>query len=201
MAASGTADHVTVVVVDDHPAMRAGLEALLRPEPGIAVLGTAGGELDLWPLMARARPDVVILDYHLPGRNGLLLCRDLKSELAPPAVVLYSAFASDALVLPGVLAGADALLGKGVPGPDLCRTIRRVAVGEALLGDPPREAVAEASARVDPRDRSLLDMLLEHRSPAAIARAMGLEGPDVGRRIDGVIARLRAPVPLHAPPA
>lgn len=79
---------IRVMLVDDHPALRAGLQTVLRAEPGIVPVGAASGEHDLWPLLHRARPDVVILDYHLPGTDGFLLCHKIKAGVLPPAVLL-----------------------------------------------------------------------------------------------------------------
>jgi len=103
---------IRLLIVDDHPAMRAGLTAVLRAEPGIIPLGTASSEEDLAPTLTRTKPDVVLLDYHLPGADGLKLCRRLKRDVPAPAVLLYSAYADSAMVVPAILAGADGLLNK-----------------------------------------------------------------------------------------
>ncbi|MDP8968072.1 MAG: response regulator transcription factor, partial [Actinomycetota bacterium] len=98
---------IRILIVDDHPAMRAGLTAVLRAEPGLVPLDAATSVSDLWPTLKRTRPDVVVLDYHLPGDDGLVLCRRIKRELPAPAVLLYSAYADAALTIPARLAGVD----------------------------------------------------------------------------------------------
>ena len=82
---------IRVLVVDDHPVLRAGLESLLRTEPGFSCAGTVGCAADLWPLLRRTEPDVVLLDRHLPDGDGLDVARDIAREPYPPAIVLYTA--------------------------------------------------------------------------------------------------------------
>ena len=100
---------IRVLVVDDHPAMQAGLTAVLRAEPGLVPVGAVETEFELWPALTRTRPDVVLLDYHLTSSNGLALCRQVKRTLPPPAVLLFSAYA-DAL---HIVVRDD---GEGLPG-------------------------------------------------------------------------------------
>jgi CheY-like chemotaxis protein len=66
----GTAAVIRILIVDDHPAMRAGLSAVLRAEPGLVPLDAASSVADLWPTLNRTKPDVVVLDYHLPAATG-----------------------------------------------------------------------------------------------------------------------------------
>jgi DNA-binding NarL/FixJ family response regulator len=82
---------IRVLVVDDHPVLRAGLESLLRMEPGFSCAGTSPDAEGLWPLLRRTEPDVVLLDRQLPDADGLDVARDIAAEPYPPAVVLYTA--------------------------------------------------------------------------------------------------------------
>ena len=110
---------IRILVVDDHPAMRAGLMAVLRAEAGLVALDAATSDSDLWPTLNRTKPDVVVLDYHLPGDDGLVLCRRIKRQVPAPAVLLYSAYADAALTIPARLAGVDGLVGKSAPANEL----------------------------------------------------------------------------------
>jgi DNA-binding NarL/FixJ family response regulator len=82
---------IRVLVVDDHPVLRAGLEALLRAEPGFACVGTSGDAAGCWPLLGATEPDVVLLDRNLPDADGLDVAREIAAQPYAAAVVLYTA--------------------------------------------------------------------------------------------------------------
>ena len=82
---------IRVLVVDDHPVLRAGLESLLRMEPGFSCVGTAADAAAMRPLLSRHEPDVLLLDRHLPDGDGLELAREIAAEPYAPAIVLYTA--------------------------------------------------------------------------------------------------------------
>jgi DNA-binding NarL/FixJ family response regulator len=185
---------IRLLIVDDHPAMRAGLTAVLRAEPGIVPLGTASSEEDLGAMMQRTKPDVVLLDYHLPGADGLKLCRRLKREVPAPAVLLYSAYADSAMVVPAILAGADGLLNKSAPAPELFDALRAVARGDRVLPPVPRELLESAGGRVEPGDLPILAMMVDGTPIAEVAEAMRQPVAHVARRVDAMIERLRVEI-------
>ena len=82
---------ISVLVVDDHPVLRAGLESLLRMEPGFSCAGTAADAAAMRPLLRRTEPDVLLLDRHLPDGDGLQLAHEIAAEPFAPAIVLYTA--------------------------------------------------------------------------------------------------------------
>ena len=138
-----------LLVVDDHPAVRAGLRELLADVADfevVAALATAEAAMDV---AERERIDVAVVDYQLGGRNGLWLSRKLKRLARPPAVVIYSAYTDGVLAAAAVAAEADAIVSKGKLGIELCDAIRRVASGHRDLPVvPPRLAeIGRASCR------------------------------------------------------
>ena len=186
---------IRILIVDDHPAMRAGLSAVLSAEPGLVPLGAAASVGDLWPTLNRTRPDVVVLDYHLPGDDGLVLCRRIKRQLPAPAVLVYSAYADASLMIPARLAGVDGLVSKAAPANELYDAIRRVARGERVLPPISRELLDAAVGELEPDDLPVLGMTLEDTSPVEIAAVLRVEVTDVARRIDRMIKRLKIEIP------
>ena len=124
------APDVTVLVVDDHPALRAGLEQLLDQEPGYRLLGAVPSEAELAIGLGRHLPDVVILDYALTRGDGLSACFRLKQRPQPPGVILYSAYVDHVFAVPAALAQADAIVSKNAPVEDLLTAIKAVAAGK-----------------------------------------------------------------------
>lgn len=183
---------IRILIVDDHPALQAGLSTVLRAEPGLVPVGaSAGDEESLWPALDTARPDVVLLDYHLPEEDGLQLCLRIKDRLLPPKVILYSAHAGRDLLLPATLAGADALTSKAAPARDLFEVIRRVARGDEVLPAIQREELDDASRRVDVDDLPLMGMLLGGASRVDVAATIGVPVGEVPGRIQRLLHTLR----------
>jgi DNA-binding NarL/FixJ family response regulator len=104
---------ISVLIVDDHPVVRTGLEAILRTEPGLSPVGSAQDGPGLWRLLRRTRPDVVVLDRNLVQEDGLEICRALRAEPAAPAVVMYTVDPGDDLREQALAAGAAAVVDKG----------------------------------------------------------------------------------------
>lgn len=115
---------IRVLVVDDHPVVRAGLEALLRAEPGMIAVGVAVGPHDAVALVRRTRPDVVLVDARLGDHDGLDLCRVLQGEPVPPAVLIISADPGPGLEAQALAAGARGMVDKATDLPELFDAIR-----------------------------------------------------------------------------
>jgi DNA-binding NarL/FixJ family response regulator len=189
---------IRVAIVDDHHAVRLGLRAAIRSEPGLVLAGMASDGAGVAPMLYRTRPDVILLDYHLPDADGLTLCRRIKADLPAPAVILYSAFADETLTLPAVVAGVDGILHKGGPARELFEGIRRVARGGDAMPPVSPPLLEAARQALDPEDLPILGMLLDRAPAAEIASTLRVEGPELRDRIDRMLRRLRVPVPAAA---
>jgi DNA-binding NarL/FixJ family response regulator len=192
---------IRVAVLDDHPAVRAGLEAILAAQPDVVPVGSASNEEQLWPLLGHTRPDVVVLDLHHPGRDGLALCQEIKRRLHAPAIVLYAATTPDPLVVAGIVAGADAVVGKSSSTGALLEAIREVARAPHPLTPISRRMTAGAAARLDPADHAILAMRLAGESGADIGTVLGMSASQIAERIRAIVAALAAALPSSAAPA
>jgi DNA-binding NarL/FixJ family response regulator len=184
---------ISVVILDDHPAVRIGLRAALRSEPGLEPVAAIGRPDELDPLLYRSRPDVVVLDYHLPTVSGLELCRRLRMDVPSPGVVLYSAFADDSLTLPAIVAGAHAIVHKSAAPRELYEAIRLAARGSRVLPRVSRTAVHAAQRELHPDDLVILGLLLEGADRPDIQQALRLSAPELAERLQRMLERLGAP--------
>jgi DNA-binding NarL/FixJ family response regulator len=172
---SARAGAVRLMVVDDHAAVREGVRAMLGDEPDldpVAVAATAGDAVEL---AAAGRPDVMLVDYHLPDEDGLSLCLYLKSRPAAPAVLVYSAFADEHLIPLALVAGADAVVAKATRPDELCETVRALARGEDRLPPLTQPAMESAGARLDADDLPIFGMLAHGTPPAEIAATLRMD--------------------------
>ena len=106
---------IRVLVVDDHPVLRAGLEAVLRAEPGFACVSVAADGAEMTRAIERTAPDVVVLDRRLGDEDGLTLCAALRAYAEAPEVVIYTADSDADLDALARAAGACCAVGKCQP--------------------------------------------------------------------------------------
>jgi DNA-binding NarL/FixJ family response regulator len=182
---------IHVALLDDHPAVLAGLQRLISSEPDLAVVGAAATAPELARQLGGTRPDVLILDYDLSRGDGLAQCRRIKDRVPAPGVVIYSAYAGPALSLAATAANADALIDKADSVRTLLEAIRRVAEGEVLLPEVPRDAYEAGVARIEQADLAVLAMLLEREPLEAIAHALQTNRHEIAWRAQRVVGRLR----------
>jgi DNA-binding NarL/FixJ family response regulator len=103
---------IRVLVVDDHPVLRAGLEAVLRAEPGFVCVGVAADGPAMTEAMRRNAPDVIVLDRRLGVEDGLALCAAVRERAGAPEVVIYTADDSPDMAARARAAGASGVVAK-----------------------------------------------------------------------------------------
>jgi DNA-binding NarL/FixJ family response regulator len=183
---------IRIVLVDDHPAVRAGLYALLRREPGFVPVAACSEPEEAMNAIDRERPTVVLLDHQLDESSGLLLCHRLRLERRGPRVVVYSAFADDRLSVSAVIAGADGVVSKDAPAEELFDAIREVARGGRHIPTLPPPTVEASARRLDPDDLPIFGMLIGRTPLPDIARALRLSESEAADRVQRMVLRLGA---------
>ena len=126
-----------IAIVDPQPAIRAGLIALLRSEPGLVPVGSAGTAEEALELVARTAPDIVLLEPYLGVDDGLQLCRRITAD-GGPRVVAYTEASDPALEVALRVACADGVVDKQATPDELFEALRVVARGRSAL--PPLDA-------------------------------------------------------------
>ena len=114
-----------MMLVDDHAVLRLGLANLIGDDPGMTVVGEAGSCAETLELMAKVRPDVVVLDVRLPDGSGIDLIQPIKGMVEGARVVILTSHVEDALVLAALRMGADGYLLKEVSAEELLAGLRR----------------------------------------------------------------------------
>jgi DNA-binding NarL/FixJ family response regulator len=181
-----------IAIVDPQPASRTGLAMLLRAEPGLIPVGTATGAHDGADLAERQRPDVVLVEHHLPDGDGPGLTRRLRALEPAPQVIIYTAEPEPGLALLARVAGAAGVVDKAASPGELFEAVRLVARGGTALPPLPQSELDAAAHRVEPDDLALLAMLVDRTSPADVADALRLDERRVSRRTERLMGRLRA---------
>jgi DNA-binding NarL/FixJ family response regulator len=183
---------IHVALLDDHPAIVAGLRRLIDPEPDLAVVAAAGDGAELARRLAGRRADVLVLDHALARDDGLAYCRRVKSRAGAPAVVIYSAYTGPGLVIAARAAQADAVVDKAQPVRELLGAIRTVAAGGTHLPAVTRDAFEIAVGLLEDDDLPVFAMLLDGDRPGTIAEALRIDETEAVRRTQRIVGRLRA---------
>jgi DNA-binding NarL/FixJ family response regulator len=184
---------IRVAVVDDHYAVRLGLEAALDAQPGMTPVGAVACAADVAPLLYRTAPDVLVVDYRLPDEDGLSLCLRIGAGVPAPALLIHSAFADGWLTVPALIAGADGVVHKGATGLEIAEAIRAVAAGRSALPTIVPELLAAAAEQLEPEDHAILGMLVHGLPQAEICHTLRIEPADLRTRRARMLAALRAP--------
>jgi DNA-binding NarL/FixJ family response regulator len=187
---TATPRKLRLLVVDDHPAVRVGLERLLDDEHDFEVVSILATAQAAVAKAADDDIDLAIVDYHLGGHSGLWVCRMLKRLPRPPRVVIFSAFANDHLAASCVVAGADALLSKGSLGSDLCDTIRSVARGRRAITAVTQPMADMLRRRLDGIEQPIFGMLLAGLSREQIERTLHISAQELESHESAMLSKL-----------
>jgi DNA-binding NarL/FixJ family response regulator len=193
---------LNVVIVDDHVALRRGMELLLRRH-GHHVVGTADDAESAESVILRRRPDVALIDLALPRASGAELTRRLLEEDPEMRIVLYTGAADERQLLEGLDAGAAGFALKSGDPDELEEAIRTVADGGEWI-DPrlkPLLAANNGNGRehvLSPREREILGLLSKGLSGEDAAKELFLSSETVRTHVRNAMNKLGATTRVHA---
>lgn len=190
-----------VVLADDHPIVRDGLRALIEATPGIELLGEATNGDEAVELASRMRPDIILMDLAMPGRNGIEATREIAANGWAAAVLILTMFGDDESIFAAMRAGAKGYILKDAGHAELRRAIEGVGSGEAIFGAGVAQRMVGFFARarelgVQPfpeltdREREVLEQLARGAANATIAVRLGISLKTVRNHVSTILAKL-----------
>jgi DNA-binding NarL/FixJ family response regulator len=201
---TGAGGDPRVLIVDDHGLFRAGVRAELAGL--LEVVGEAGGVDEALACIGRLRPDVVLLDVHMPDGGGVAVLRGLREREHAPQVLALSVSDAAEDVIAVIRAGARGYVTKSISGPELADAVRRVHDGDAVFsprlagfvldafaGHGGGGAVAARSELDDltPREREVLQLIARGYMYKEIALRLGISVKTVEAHVGAVLRKLQ----------
>ena len=200
-------DPIRLLIVDDHPVVRDGLCGMFTGDPRFEVVGEAGDGAEAVAMAEALRPDVVLMDLHMPVLDGIAATRRLRVEQPGVRVLALTTFDDDEDVFEALRAGALGYLLKDVSSDRLVEALLAAARGESVLQPSVAAKVVARLAQLDAAPRSrpqplvvplsdreldVLRLLADGRSNREIAGRLHLAEGTVKNHVTNVLAKLGA---------
>lgn len=191
---------IRVLIADDHPLFRDGLAALLNDGADTELVGTATTGIEAADFAREAQPDVVVMDLHMPGLNGIEATRRIVADSPHIAVLVLTMFDDDS-VFAALRAGARGYLLKGADREQIRAAIHAAANGEIIFGaDLAARMLGYFTAAAAPppvfpqltdREREVLELVAQGRANAAIATRLSLSQKTIRNHVSNILTKLQ----------
>ncbi len=156
---------IDILIVDDHAIVREGLQAILKLEEGISVVGMAKNGAEALKVVTSHKVDVIILDISLPGRNGLEIIKEVKKVQPNVRIIMLSVYPEDRFAIRAFKAGASGYLTKEMAPEMIVEAIRKVSSGGKYITPAIAEKLGISDRTVSTyRTRILKKMNLKNNS-------------------------------------
>lgn len=197
-----TGREIRVVVADDHPIYREGLITALASLQGVEVVGEAADGREALAAALTLAPDVVMMDIHMPGMNGIEATRQLTEQAPGVSVLVLTMLEDDESVFAALRAGARGYLVKGAQRREIARALEAVTHGELIIGSAVarRAQAAFAGTRapggpfeeLTEREHEILDLVARGLTNQAIATRLVLSQKTVRNHVSNIFMKLGA---------
>jgi DNA-binding NarL/FixJ family response regulator len=183
---------IRLLVVDDHPAFRAGIVAILQQEPDICVVAEAGDGEDAILACRKHLPSVVLMDLRLPKLSGVDATLRIMQEMTGINIIVLTTYDGDEDIHRALRAGARSYLLKDAGAEDLIATIRGVSSGDIQLPSVVAARLAERLRRpeLSSREREIVQQLSHGNSNKEIAAALGITEDTVKGHLKSIFIKL-----------
>ena len=182
-----------ILIADDHSIVRMGLVALVNSEPDMEVVAEAADGAQALKLFSHLRPDLVLLDIRMPGKDGIETTLEILKEFPQARVLLLTAFDGDAHIRRALDAGVQGYVLKSASTSDLVPALRAVAAGQRWV---PREVAARLESRktfekITDREVEVLNALAKGLANKQIAEALNITDNTVKHHVKIIMGKLR----------
>jgi two-component system, NarL family, response regulator LiaR len=190
---------IRVLIADDHPIVREGLQKLLSCEPSIEIVGEAMTGREAVSMAATLQPHVILMDLMMPDLDGIQATEQIRAVSPSSQVLILTSFSSDHQVCDSIQAGAAGYLLKDVHCPELLRAIHAVAQGKPCLhAEAQRHLMHQVASpatyscldNLTPRERAVLHLIADGHSNQDIAAKLDLSAGTVKWYVSSILAKL-----------
>lgn len=183
---------ISILIVDDHPIMRIGVEAILRSQPDFQVVAQAGTSAEAVRLFATHHPDITLMDLRLPDRSGVETIREIRKMSLKAKIIVLTTYEGDEDIHQALAAGAQGYLIKGMPHDALIRALYKVSGGSKFL---PSVITQTLSTRVpgmhlSQREQEVLELLFAGKSNREIGNLLAIKEATVKSHVSVILLRL-----------
>jgi DNA-binding NarL/FixJ family response regulator len=192
---------IRVLIADDHPLFRDGLTALLNDGPDTELTATATSGTEAVDLARQTQPDVVVMDLHMPGLNGIEATRRIVADSPHIAVLVLTMFDDDDSIFSALRAGARGYLLKGADREQIRCGIQAAANGEIIFGaDLAAQMLGYFTATSAPppvfpqltdREREILELVAQGQANTAIATRLHLSQKTIRNNVSNILVKLQ----------
>ena len=185
---------ISVMIVDDHPVVRDGLNAMLSTEADIQVVGEAGNGTDALTMLAELRPSVAIVDLILPDIHGSEVIRRVCARSSDTRFIVLTSVGGDEDIYRALEAGARGYLFKDMARKDLVQAIRTVSHGHRFIPSPVGSTIAENLPRPDltSREIEVLQLIAVGLRNKEIAHQLQVAEATVNAHVKHILDKLNA---------
>lgn len=183
---------IRILLVDDHPIVRAGIAAIVSSQSDMEVVAQTDSGREAIELYATRQPDVTLMDLKLPGGSGVETIRALRHRFGEIKVLVLTTYEGDEDIYQALLAGASAYIIKGMPHEMLLQGIRQVHQGKVYLPAEISRAVGRRSDddQLSARERQVLKLMASGNSNRDIAVQLGITEGTVKCHVGVILSRL-----------
>jgi DNA-binding NarL/FixJ family response regulator len=197
---SQDANAIRILVVDDHPVVREGVDALVRRQRDMRIVAQATNGRDAIQQFRAQRPDVTLMDLQMPEMNGLDALMALRGEFPEARIIVLTTYAGDAQVLRVIKAGAWAYLLKNALHKELLDTIRAVHAGKKYISPGASFELAEYASddALTPAEVRVLRLIADGNANKEIAAQLSVSEDTVKGQVRNILSKLGAKDRAHA---